>query len=75
MESKNNEKMETKYFIIMIIIFLILWRVPLLFLDLGIIFAGLLPVIAFIIAHYFIKIIIKIRKIKRYPNQTKRKRI
>jgi len=43
----------------MIIIFLILWRVPLLFLDLGIIWAGLLPVIAFLIAYYLTRVIMK----------------
>ena len=46
-----------RYFWVLIIIFLILWGVPLLFLRLGILWSGLLPVVAFLIAYSIVNMI------------------
>jgi len=53
-----------KYFYILIVIFLVLWRLPLLFLDLGIIPSAILPVIAFFIAYFIVEKLRKRDKIK-----------
>ena len=60
MEKKKNKRLNSgeftfKQYMIMVVIFLVLWQVPLLFLDLGVISAGLLPVLAFLIAYWATK--------------------
>jgi len=58
MENKKyKSKGNMKYFYILIVIFLIIWRVPLLFLELGVIWSALLIVMALIIASLIVKLI------------------
>ena len=52
-------KMKTKEVIIMVVICVVLWRVPLLFLDFGVVWAALLPVIAFIVSSFLVKVIVR----------------
>ena len=51
---KKQQKMTTKEFIIMIIIFLILWRVPLFFLKLDLVGSIVLPIASLIIANLIV---------------------
>ena len=67
----NKFESDTKEIIILFIIFLIIWRIPHLFLDLGIIESALLPVIAFFIAHYIAMVLIK-RKRGKFKNLKKK---
>jgi len=66
-KNKTNEKASVKYLLLLIGIFLILWRVPLLFLELGVLWSMLLPVIAFLIANFIVQLIRK-RKGKKCKN-------
>ena len=61
---KGSIEENMKYFYILIVIFLVLWRLPLLFLDLGIIPSAILPVIAFFIAYFIVEKLRKRDKIK-----------
>jgi hypothetical protein len=52
---KNKQKpLTTKEFIIMVVAGLIIWRVPLFFLQFGVIWAGLLPVVGFGIGYWVV---------------------
>lgn len=56
---KIKKEENIKYFWILIILFLVLWRVPLLFLRLEFPWGALFPVITFLISYFIVELIRK----------------